>query len=347
MKSVFRNYFVNILLIVGFTALALWFALKDDFKQVISSIMKVDFWRLGVVILAVLVFQLIIGWIIQQFAKQTKPDYKLKQGFLNALVAAFFHGITPSSTGGQFAQVYVFHKQGIKGEDAAGILILDFIVNQIVVIILGLILLIVKFPYFSSNSFFFLSLAGFLANTGFVVLTTLCAFNRKVYTWVTKKGLNIGVKLHIIKDKQKAIDNLDEKLEGFSKGVAELSHNKKLLVKVVVANIVRMLLYFSIPMICAWALKIKCADWLTMVALASFVSNVNAFIPIPGASGGTESTFIVMFSEIMTKANASSLMVLWRFSTFHLVMIIGAITFIRIQNSKTVKNTPLPEKGAD
>ena len=57
----------------------------------------------------------------------------------------------------------------------------------------------------------------------------------------------------------------------------------------------------------------------------------NAFIPIPGASGGTELMFVGMFGLIISNpVEVTTVMLLWRFLSFYLIIIIGAIIFFFI-----------------
>ena len=71
---------------------------------------------------------------------------------------------------------------------------------------------------------------------------------------------------------------------------------------------------------------------LDCICLTAYVSMVNAFIPIPGASGGTEAIFVLMFSTIYGAVQASAMMALWRFYTYYLLMVIGALTFLLFKN---------------
>lgn len=337
MKSILRNYLVNILVILLFTGLALWLALKDNAAEVLKVLQHVNI-GMALLIVGVVLFQhLCVGWILQQYALFVRKDYRLIEGFKNALVAAFFHGITPSASGGQIAQAFVFHKQGIPVERSASILVIDFIVYQFTMLFISFVLLILRYHYFADNSFFLLALLGFGMNLAVILILILCTFSPKVYTWVSHRGISILYRFHFIKDKQNAIESLNGKLDSFAKGIKMLRKNQLLLCKVALANAVRLLTYFSIPILCCYALQIEVpsGSFITMIALTSFVTNVNAFIPIPGASGGTESVFVLMYAMVLSRVEASSVMVLWRFATYHLVMIIGAIVFIQIQNSKT------------
>ena len=53
----------------------------------------------------------------------------------------------------------------------------------------------------------------------------------------------------------------------------------------------------------------------------------NCFIPIPGASGGTEMMFTILFGPL-TGSLTSAVMLLWRLSTYHLILLFGGIIFM-------------------
>jgi uncharacterized protein (TIRG00374 family) len=59
---------------------------------------------------------------------------------------------------------------------------------------------------------------------------------------------------------------------------------------------------------------------------------VNAFIPLPGASGGTEATFLLMFSTIFNQLDVRMVMLLWRFMSYYFDMMLGAIVFLIAKN---------------
>lgn len=337
MKSILRNYVCNLLVIVICTLLGLWMALKDHTTEILTMLTRVSVVKVIVVFAVVLFCQLIVGWILLQYVKIVKKDYSLKEGFINALVASFFHGITPSASGGQIAQVFVFHKQGIAMEQAMSILVIDFIVYQIVMVFISLIMLLLKMPYFMNHTVFLLAILGFMINAMVIGVLILCSYSSKVYTWIMEVVIHLLYRMKIVKDEEVARSKMKVKLLEFSKGMHVLRSNLGLLVKVCLGNMVRLLVFYSIPCICLWALDISFTneDVITIIALTSFVMNVNAFIPIPGASGGTESVFMMMFGMLLSSVQVSSVMVLWRFTTYHALLVVGAIVFIRVQNSKT------------
>ena len=64
-----RNYVINILLIVGFTAGVLWFTLKDNFNEVMGILQQVNAGWLIVIIAIAILYQCVIGWILTQLTR--------------------------------------------------------------------------------------------------------------------------------------------------------------------------------------------------------------------------------------------------------------------------------------
>ena len=335
-----RNFGLNIVLIVGFTAFVLWFTLKDNYREVLQILQQISPGWLIVILAIVLLYQWVIGWILTQLTRISNPHYRLRYGVVNALVASFFHGVTPSASGGQFAQVYVFKKQGVQLSDSASVLWMEFIVYQSVMIVTVFVLLLLRFHYFYAHysQFFLLVLLGFLVNSLVIVgLWALVRFPR-IYRWLSTRGLDLGCRLHLVKDPEKARAMLKDQLDRFGSETTKLKSHRPLIIRVVIANFVRLGLYYSIPFFCALALNLPIGPelFLDCVALASFVSMINAFIPIPGASGGTEATFVLMFSTVFGRLGATSAMILWRFVSYYLIMILGGLTFIWVKSRLAV-----------
>jgi uncharacterized protein (TIRG00374 family) len=343
-RKLFQSTAFNIILIFGFAGLVLFFTLKDDGDQVLAALQRVSVpWLLG--IFALMIFERwLLGWGLAVEVKLTHPKYTIRQGFINSYVAGLFNNITPGASGGQIAQGYIFKKQGVPVSNSVGVLWLDFIVYQTTMCLFVLGLIIAKFPYFYRNysQFFLIVIFGFLIAAGIIVFLWLLAVSPRFYTWLTTSGINLGVKLHLVKDKQRTLGHLNEQLEQFAREIEVLRNHKKMILFLGVEDLLRLFIYYSVPYLCAVALGIpvKPSMFLDMLALSSFVAMVNAFLPMPGSSGGTEATFILMFSTLFSKVDASSIMILWRTMTFYQVLIVGTFVFLY---ARTRKDVPLEE----
>lgn len=58
---------------------------------------------------------------------------------------------------------------------------------------------------------------------------------------------------------------------------------------------------------------------------------LNALTPLPGDVGWSEGMFIFLFMSMFTKSAAVRMMILWRFATFYLNIILGACCFIMLK----------------
>ena len=134
MKRFLTNIWFNVLLILGLTVLSLVFALYDSYKTVWATITRMNLWELMLILFWGFLPFLLWGMILTVLGKTIKKDYTLKQGIANAYIGGFVSGITPSSTGGQFAQTYAYSKSGLKTSQGAGLVWMDFFVHQFAIV---------------------------------------------------------------------------------------------------------------------------------------------------------------------------------------------------------------------
>lgn len=331
LRSLFNNYYFNFGLIIFFTVVVFYFTLSGNVQKVIIALQEINFFWLAIVILLTLLVQLFIGIVLKVLANITNPDYNVGQGFVNALTASLFHAITPSASGGQIAQIYVYRKQGVKISDSISILLMDFILYQVVLVSISLLFLVLKFQFILTNyqGTIWLLVLGFIWDGFFVVMLFVLSGSPKIYTWVTHSGLKLLVSLHIIKDQAKALEKLNESLMSFRLAWLEITKYKIAMIQVILLNILRLLTYYAIPFFVFLTLGIT-VSWelfFDILILTSFVSMINHLVPIPGAAGTTEATFIILMTPVVGYISAVTGSIIWRFATFHLLILVSAIIF--------------------
>ena len=72
-------------------------------------------------------------------------------------------------------------------------------------------------------------------------------------------------------------------------------------------------------------LGLEINPFIAIVATA-YVMIMGSFIPLPGGSGGLEFGFVRFFGVYIAGAKLSSIMIAWRFITYYLGLIVGAIS---------------------
>lgn len=130
-----KKYFFNIAIILIIGGTSIYLSIGKQFDQVIEAFKHAQIpWIIimGLVMFSYYLFDSLSLWY---FGKAYKNDYTYKQSFVNAISGTFFNGITPFASGGQFAQVYIFNKQGIAPTLSSSILLMCFICYQSVLVL--------------------------------------------------------------------------------------------------------------------------------------------------------------------------------------------------------------------
>ena len=325
-----NNYILNFLLIVVITAGALWFALKDNYQEVIAAIQKMPLSFLLIILVWGIAYTCVAGMLYYVLGKKYVKNYSLLKGIVVSFTGTFFSGITPSSTGGQFGQAYIMKQQGIEYRDGASLLWADFIIYQTTMMLYVTALFLMKFSYYQAQSGWFnLVLAGYVVNAVIIVSLYMMALCPKVCICLSRWAVKILTKLHLLKNPAKTLESWTFQVTSFTKEIKKLSRDKKIIVKCILINVLRLTLFYSLPFVIALCLGIhlKINQALDVIALSSFVTMANCFIPIPGSSGGTEMMFTILFTPL-TGLLTGAVMILWRLSTYHIILMLGGIVFM-------------------
>lgn len=344
-KSILK-YLLNVIVILFIGGLSIYLSIGSQLDSTIDSLQNCDTkWLIAVFVLMVL-YYLINAMNLTVFARVYKKDYKLSQGIVNSFAGVFFNGITPMASGGQFYQVYAFNKQGIKATFSSSILLMVFIVYQSVLVAYTTIIMILRFSYFSSiySGFFSLAIVGFIINLAVISSLFLGAKSKKLQDFFCNKVIKILAKFHIVKNYYETKTNTERKLEGFRIELTLLQKNRSVLIKSIILNIFKLTLLYSIPFFCGKAMGVD-LPWdcfLDLIGITSFVYMISDFVPLPGASGGSEGTFYILLNIFLKGATSATLLV-WRFSTYYVGLIVGGLTMSFSKELHMAKKTTIEE----
>ena len=349
-----KKYIVYISILVVVTVLAVYFVMKQDPKAVIDVILSCDVGWLLASIGVVMIYFILEGIILTILARMYKRKFPFYKGILNMFIGTFFSNITPSSSGGQFAQAYTFSKQGVKVTNAASILFMHFILYQIVMVLFSLVIFIFKYNQLESMtshinvlgldfSVISISLIGFVINTFVIVALFLLAFSEKLHQFIVTKGISFLHKIKIIKNKEEQVIKLNTKVETFRLEFKRLTQNWPVLLITSILLLLRIIVISSVPYFLAKSMGLEFSSTNEIVniidttSMTWLISSITQMVPIPGGSGGAELVFQNMFGGTFftnaTNADISALVLLWRSVTFYLGLIIGFIVFVTYRES--------------
>lgn len=324
--NIIKNIKKNTVLLLIITGIVLYIVLKDDFKDIVDALAKIDIKYILLAFLFYALFIVIKGYVNYKITND-KTKLSLKEAIKHNIITQFFNGVTPFSTGGQPMEVYMLMEHDIPIAKATNQTIQSFIFYQIALVICGTIAVVNNFlfPIFPKVRILqLLVLLGFAINVLVVVFLILISRSKRV----TNKLSDVSIK--ILKKLKRKVDEEDikKKFSDYHEGFKELRKRKKLFIGGVLLNIISLLCLYIVPMFLLYAI----GDFSSLtinntITASAYVYIIGGFVPIPGASGGIEYGFTKFFGNFIVGHKLSVVLLLWRFITYYMGIIIGAIVF--------------------
>lgn len=332
---------VSILVLLFAILLVLYFTLKNDYKNIIMSIVSVNklYFTFGITLFLFALFLKSIS--LKIFLSEYKKDYKLSNSFKLTLIGQLLNGITPFSSGGQPFQIYMLKKENIRISDSTNAMLKDFFAYQVALILIGLVAFVLNwcFNIVSQNgTITFLIYLGFIINVIVLLVLILVMSAKEPIKKVATKFINFLFKHKFMNRFKTSKDKMLESLDHFYETGKEIKKNRLNLLKGILCNIIAFILMYSIPCIVFISLGNRSVSVQNSIILTAFVMLIGNFIPIPGATGGLEYSFMQFFGVYVKNPVLSSAMLLWRFITYIFGMLIGFVFLITKQYSKFKKD---------
>ena len=329
------NFKYNILIILVVSLFIMYLLLKDNFNEIMTNLLKANILFLLIAFILMVLNVLFQSFSMHQYLKIIEPKYKFKDTFILMFSALFFNAITPFSSGGQPFQVYILNKQKIDVSKSTNALIQNFLSYQIALIIMGILAII-------ANSFLDIipntSLLRHIVIIGFIVNVLVLAFilylskAKSLNTKLFNKIINFIFKF--IKNKDNLKNKINSKIDEFYKANEYYKANKFLLVKTTFLNCMSLLFLYSIPLFIFNSIG-QNINLIDSIVCSSYTFFVGSFVPIPGGTGGLEYAFLEFFKVFSNHAIISTCMILWRFITYYLSMILGAASLLFVKGDET------------
>ena len=323
----------NVIILIIVSLLVLFFVLKDDFGEIITILSSSNIIYILIGIIVILLGDLFKSISITSLVKRNKKEYKLKEGFSLILKTNFFNGVTPFCLGGQPFQLYTLKKKNnIPYRDGISLLFQDFYSYQLSLVILSTIALfvnyifnIVEFTNIVSNLVFL----GYVINFAIVAFLMYLPFSKTNAIKIFKVIINILNKLRLIKDKEKSINVINDSIIHFKDEVKKINKEKKLIIKCIFANMLRFIMIGLVTYICFKSIN-SYVPIIDSIIISIIIFTMSSLIPVPGGTGGMELGFITLFSVYATSIEITATMLIWRFLTYYMLVILGFfIVFIK------------------
>ncbi len=338
-----KSKLINLLIIIlSVVLLLLYIMMVDGLDNIINVFASCNPYWLIVGVLIMIGYWYLEGHVLNYGVGIFGPKLKAKYSAKNCMIGQFFNNITPAATGGQPMQAYYMNKCGVGYGLATSALLLRFIAFQFSLTILCTIVIIFKYEEFAAKvqSFSVLMLIGFTINTVIAFMLILIGINKKVSAIIMHFFVRLFGKIKLVKDVNKKLEFVDNEVELFNKSFATaLKHKKKILVMLILTTL-QLLLFYSINIAIAFCfgVNLNYVSSLNIIAGAACVQMSSSFVPLPGAAGGAELSYYILYGGIFQDSYLSAAVLLWRMYTFYMPTIIGLYFSRDLFGSKILKN---------
>lgn len=328
--EILKNIKKNTIIIVIITILVMYFILRKDFPLIIKNLQNIDIKYLLIAFLCFFIYIILHSYAIYKTVNK-KEKFSLIESIKHTVIVQFFNGITPFSTGGQPMEIYMLSNHGISISKSSNYILQNFIFYQIALVLLGLIAIFFNYAFHIFPEVPVLKqfvLLGFIINTLVAVVLLFISLSKKTIYKVINYILKILHKINIIKDIEKEREKWTRRMEEFHECADELRKKKSLFFLGVILNFIGLIAWYIIPLFLAYSLDdFTSLNIINSITASAYVMVAGSFIPIPGASGGIEYAFTKFFSNFMKTGKIATILILWRFITYYLGMILGSILF--------------------
>lgn len=323
-----KKRILSILLIIIFTALVLYFSLKDDYEVVINTLLHLNKWYLIIGFFLIGTYWFFKSMVMWLMTHHFKKEYRFRQAVRMTIETNFFHAVTPFSTGGQPYEIYSLKKAGVRVLDSTNISIQSFITYQIALVFLGTVAIISNFifNFYPSNALLSrLVTIGFIANFLVIVGLFVLTFEKKLSKKLISLFITILAKLRIVKNKKEKKEKINAYLNDFHTGATILFEHKTEFFGCIALQFLALIAEYLIPFALIMGSGIGYINPLLVIVTSAYVMLIGSFVPIPGGTGGLEYGFVAFFSNFIKGGAVNAIMLVWRFITYYFGMILGAI----------------------
>ena len=135
-------------------------------------------------------------------------------------------------------------------------------------------------------------------------------------------------KIHLVKNKKKAIAKTEFEVNEYAKAVRRILKTKGLALKCIVLSVLYHILVSMIPFFVLTAFG-GAVDFLPCFVTTVAVTSAVYFVPTPGNAGAAEGTFYVVFSAL-SSGYVFWAMLVWRFFSYYIYIIMGPIIYAKM-----------------
>ena len=349
------KYFIYITIVLVATAISLVVSLWGKTDEVVRSFAGADIRYILAIAGFVVGFYVIDSFILVIFCRLYTRKYHFHQAFAVSMIGQFYSDVTPSATGGQVMQIFTMKKQGVQVSNAASIMVMWFILWQSALIAFDVVAISVEWKSISKLASLTIPLGnhsltvptllliiiGFIINVSMIFLLLAMSYSHKFHNFILHHVIGFLGKIRLLKRPDKTRENLRVQVENFKIELKRLQANVPIVILQLILFFLLLVCKFCIPYWSGMALHawddgtLSWTRFWDSCFLSAFHQMITGMMPLPGSAGVSELFYYYVFrnyfdegaylSSTQLQAVVSSTQILWRTSTFHVMLVISGL----------------------
>ena len=255
-----------------------------------------------------------------------------------------FSSITPSASGGQPAQVCCMVRDGIPAAHGALAMLLNAVCYQVGTLGLAVCAMVWRPALLHDLG----GGLGFLLGMGAAVMAFL-TFGMLAFLFAPRPAgalagrlLELGVRLHLVRDAPAARRKLADQLEEYRRGAVCLRDKPSLLPRLLGLTVLQLISLYLVPGVVYAAFGLSGQSMPALVAMQAILTLAVGFLPLPGAVGAAEGAFLRGYSLFFGAELVAPAMLISRGISFYCFLLIAAAAALlaHLRSRRAVTKTP-------
>lgn len=331
----------SMLLNIGFVFLTMLLVIflvvqAGDPGEILDAFRTINPWWLAGALGCFVVHVLLEGLIMRIFFHFQSVRISWASCNLVGLIGMYYSSITPAATGGQPMQAFAFKRRGVPSGIGYSALAVKFFCWQCALLLTGAVLWIAfgSFIYQLLGKGVWLVALGFFFNSLMVFLVILLAISRNLVRAIIIFFVNIGYRVRLVKDKVKTSSRMDAALNDFHSSVDILTQHPGQFLVLFGFSLVQVAVLMSVIYCIYRGFSLQNHSYAQVLAVQLLLYITASFTPLPGASGAQEGGFYLFFKSFFPDSLIFAALLIWRFVTYYLFIIIGFLAVLADQTFK-------------
>ena len=280
--------------------------------------------------LAFLLFMTFDACSLWYFLRRSGHPISFGRALFVTITGLYYSNITPGATGGQPMQIFYLNKSKVPIGIGTSALTVKYFCFQFMLMVIGTILWIAHGPFIAEQvgSSMWILVVGYTYNAVAVCAILLMAVSRRCVWFIMRLVIKLCAKLRIVKDPDTTARKWRDGLELFHTSIMMLKKKPLDFVFQLVLGTLQLLSQMLVIFFLYHAFNLTGAGYTQITALAVMQYISASYTPLPGASGAQEGVFSLYFAQIFPDGIRLMAMLLWRFFTYYISLIIGAVTSV-------------------